>query len=501
MRYKLYILFLTLAIALTGCSNISTLKSNNLNVLSDNAFKYKGTWVVESYYRITDNSYNDTEDLIGKEVQIAKDAINIFNDIITDVRYKLKVVDKSYIISYENNITAEKFIGNKKNLDIISVIDNNMTLCELIILDDSNIVMIYKSELIHLNKFSNNINFNVNYGDVINNDSIDENSNNGDIGVMIGLRNPRRLKDDGTYTEEEYRTIWISYKNDDINSIYEKENIIFPRMNGIWTIKAKYKDSDNKHFDYFEVSKLEGKVVSGNEYAEYTENNYSVSSEPYISTYKSINFIGNDYIALQSYEGENFINEYPNYKIVPIDNINTNSGLRIEEIFNKDIKDLYDNDFKKAYENINDEEKNNYKNTVDYTNLTMARNDGKWILKGKIKSTDENKSGKDFKISTEPSKKIINFNSLLVPWKILKGEIPFLSDAYTSPNGEMAIIRYKKYLSVYRVENGHLQGSPLINIPLQKNEEIIMAEWCTSGYVDEWQKAFNDGISIYIEEE
>lgn len=484
MRYKIFVVLILLNIIFTGCSS----NINNLDVLLDNAFKYKGTWKVESYSSIQEDEYNEIEDLTGEEVQIEKDSISIFNSIVTNVRYKLKVVDKSYVISYEDNITAEKFMGSKDSLDIISAIDNNMILCEFIVLDDNNIVMIYRSELIYLKKVSSNTNFIINNGNIINDSSINE-SNNSDVGVMIGLKTPRVLDEDGNYTEDEYRTIWISYKNDDINAIYEKENIIFPRMNGIWSINAKYSEINNKHFDYFEVTTLEGKVTSNSEY----------SKE--VSSYKSINFIGNDYIALESYNGENFVNEYNDYKIVPVDNINSNEGISVEEIFNKDMKELYATDFRNAYEGITDEEKTNYKNEIDYTNITMGRDEGKWILKGKITSVKENEEGKDFNISLDPNKKLINFNSLLVPWKILKGEVPFLSDAYTSPNGEIALVRYKKYLSLYRIENGHLQGPPLINIPLQKNEEIIMSEWCTSGYVDEWQKAFNDGSEIYIEEE
>ena len=484
MKYKLFVVVLILNIIFIGCS-----KSNNLDdILVDNTFKYSGTWIVESYSSISEDKYNEAEDLTGKEVQIKKDSIKIFNSLVANVRYKLKVVDKSYVISYENNITAERFMGSKDRVDIISAIDNNITLCEFIILDDDNIVMIYRSDLIYLKKISSDTNFTVNNGNIINDNSIDD-SNNSDVGVMIGLKKPRMLNEDGSYTQDEYRTIWISYKNDYINAIYEKENIIFPRINGIWSIKFKYDEIDNKHFDYFEISTLEGKIVSNSEY------------NKEVITYKSINFIGNDYIALESYRGDNFINEYHDYKIIPVDNINSNDGLTIEQLFNKDIKELYDADFKKAYENITDEDKEDYKNTVDYTNITMDRHDGKWILKGKITSVKENEDGKDFSTSIAPNTKLINFNSLLVPWKILKGEVPFLSDAYTSPNGEIAIVKYKNYLTVYRIEDGHLQGSPLINIPMKENEEIIMAEWCTSGYVDEWQKAFNDGSEIYIEEE
>lgn len=487
MRYKIFLVFFLLNMILVGCVN--NLDSYNLDVILDNAFKYKGTWRVENYYSISEDIYSYTEDLVGKEVQIEKDSINIFNSIVANVRYKLKVVDKNYVISYEDNITAENFMGTKEKLDIISAIDNNMTLCEFVILDDNNIVMIYRSKIIYLKKISNDTNFNINNGNIVSDSPMSENNNDSSVGVMIGIKKPRTLDENGKYTEDEYRTIWISYKDDDINAVYEKENIIFPRMNGIWSINAKYSEENNKHFDYFEVTTLEGKVASNSEYNKER------------SIYKSINFIGNDYIALESYSGESFINEYHDYKIVPVDNINSNEGLSIEQIFNKEIKELVNKDFKSAYENITDEDKNNYKNIVDYTNITMTRNDGKWILKGKISSIKENEEGKDFNISIEPNKKLINFNALLIPWKILKGEVPFLLDAYTSPNGEIAIVRYKNYLTVYRIEDGHLQGSPLIRIPLQTNEEIIMSEWCTSGYVDEWQKAFNDGKNIYIEEE
>ena len=205
MRYKLFVVVLILNIIFIGCS-----KSNNLDdILVDNTFKYSGTWIVESYSSISEDEYNEAEDLTGKEVQIKKDSIKIFNSLVANVRYKLKVVDKSYVISYENNITAERFMGSKDRVDIISAIDNNITLCEFIILDDDNIVMIYRSELIYLKKISSDTNFTVNNGNIINDNSIDD-SNNSDVGVMIGLKKPRMLNEDGSYTQDEYRTIWIS---------------------------------------------------------------------------------------------------------------------------------------------------------------------------------------------------------------------------------------------------------------------------------------------------
>ena len=486
---SLIILLLTTMIS---CININKLKSNNLMQLSDNAFKYIGTWKVESYDVISDDeieTYDNIDNMLSKGVQISKNDISIFDSIINNVRYKLKVVDKNYVISYEYDLTIEKFMNDKDKLDIISVIDDNITLCEFAIIDDENIIMIYKSLLIYLKKVSNDVTFEVNKNNIQDENSISINETDSNVGVMIGIKTPRYLQEDGTYTEDRYRTIWISYKDNDISDIYEKEDIIFPRMNGIWKLESKVSIINEKHFDYFQVHSLDGKVT-----------NVSPIDENK-SIYKSIKFIGNDYIAVESYIGENFINEYPIYQIIPVDNINSNKGLSMEEIFNKEIKDVYENDFKKALDNIPDEDKLNYKNSIDYTSITMERYDGRWILRGKIQSKNENERGKDFTLSLEPNKKIINFNSLFIPWKILKGEAPFLIDAMTSPNGEIAIVRYKKDLVIYRLEDGHLVGSPLNSIPLGKNDEIIMTEWCSSGYVDEWQKAFNDGISLIEEDE
>ena len=66
MKYKLFVVVLILNIIFIGCS-----KSNNLDdILVDNTFKYSGTWIVESYSSISEDEYNEAEDLTGKEVVV-----------------------------------------------------------------------------------------------------------------------------------------------------------------------------------------------------------------------------------------------------------------------------------------------------------------------------------------------------------------------------------------------------------------------------------------------
>lgn len=503
MKYIRYLIIVVLVCILSGCSTTNIFSTDNRELLSDDAFEFLGTWEITSYENINekiDLEKNNDVNILENKVQIGKSSINIFNKIIKNVRYKLKVVDSSYIISYENNLTAGSFIKDDEKLDIISVIDDNLILCELVILDKNNIVLIYKSTLIYLTKLSNEVSIDNNIIGYSGEISVDDRKDDSE-GIMLGIKTPRKKNEDGTYTEEKYRTIWIAYKNNEVTSIYEKDNIIFPRMNGIWELKLKSQIKDSRIKDYFEISSLDGKVVSKIENYS-NENTYNINTNYENSNiYKSIEFIGNDYIAIQKYIGNEFINEYPIYQIIPVDNINSSNGLSIEEIFSKDIKEKYTSEFKETYNNIQEDEVANYSNIVDYTNIKMDRKDGRWILKGKIKSIKENESGKDFELSIEPNKKLINFNSLVVPWKILKGEIPFMEDSITSPSGEVAIIRYKKTLGIYKLEEGHLTGPPLDSIKIRKNEEIIMTEWCSSSYVEQWEKAFIDGRNLIQEEE
>lgn len=68
-------------------------------------------------------------------------------------------------------------------------------------------------------------------------------------GVMLGLKSPRYLNEDGSFSGDKYRTLWISYKDNEVGTVYAKENIIFPRINGIWNIKVNEIEKNNKHYD------------------------------------------------------------------------------------------------------------------------------------------------------------------------------------------------------------------------------------------------------------
>lgn len=65
-------------------------------------------------------------------------------------------------------------------------------------------------------------------------------------------------------------------------------------------------------------------------------------------------------------------------------------------------------------------------------------------------------------------------------------------DTYTSPYKSLAVIILKDEMLIYRIVDGSLSDEPLKRIQLEEGETVIMAEWCSSNYIDKWASAFKE---------
>lgn len=486
----LLLVFISIFTLTIGCSKVDGKDTQSIKAPDNENLSIRGTWKIEDINVLDDEIENKEELLSLKDslISISNAKISIFNKIYSNPSFKLKVVKSDYILSYELNFTLSDIIDSKDKIDVISLIDSNNLIGEFIVLDDNNGYLFYSGVLLKLfkedaNPRDLNIANNMFEAEILNEDY------NSDVGVMLALKTPREKTSEGKYTTESYRTLWISFKNNKIQPIVEKDNIIFPRLNGIWTIESKVEEKNNSHIEYFITRPIDGKLDS------------HIVEESSVNIYKDINFISNDYVSIEKYEGNNFDNIFSIYQTIPIDNINSKQGLSIEEIYSNEIKEKYERDFNEAFESLSKENAEKFLPNVDFTNFTIRRVEGKWTLIGGIPSNDVNEKNIDYKISISPGKKILNYDTLLVPWKDLKGRFPFIEDAYTSPTGRIALVIFDNKLLVYEMEDRNIKGSPLCYINLNQGEEVIMAEWASGSYVDTWAKAFKDGIEINVEED
>lgn len=483
----LFILIFTFNI---GCSKVNGKDTQSTKAPNNENLIIRGTWRVENINIIDDEIENKDEILSQKNslISISNNKISIFNKSYQNPSFKLKIVNEDYVLSYELKLNLKNIVELSEKVDIISLIDSNRLIGEFIVIDDNSGYLFYSGLLLKLVREDINPSDVENSSNKIEAEVLNEDYNS-NVGVMIALKTPRLEMEDKTFSDVSYRTLWISFKDNNLQPALEKKNIIFPRLNGIWTIENNVTNKYNLHYEYFTVNPIDGREDS-------QLNNYISRN-----LYKDINFISNDYISIGKYEGNYFNNVFSDYITIPIDNINSFQGLSIEEIYSEEIKQKYERDFNDTFNNLTLEEQKSLIKEIDYTNFTIKRIEGKWTLVGKILSSDFTKDGVDYKLSINPSKKILNYDTLLIPWKDLKGRFPFIEDAYTSPNGRIAIIIFSNKLFVYELEDGNIKGNPLASIELNEGESVIMSEWATGAYVDSWERAFKGGREINMKED
>jgi len=471
-----------------GCSKVDSKEIQSINAPSNDNLIIKGNWEITDVKIIDENIENISKilELKNKTINISNNGINIVNKNYKETAFKLKVVKPSYNLSYEFKLKLSDIIKDKEKIEVISIIFQNNIIGEFIIDNDEKGYLYYQGVLFNLNKIEiEALETKANAGDteeaskeeIIEPELILEDYNS-PVGVMLAIKKNRELKNDGKYGNESYRTLWISMYNGNIQPVLEKDNIVFPRMNGIWEIKGNTLYENGLHYEYFNARKIDSGSYG-------IEEAYS----PEISIYKNITFISNDYISMEVYEGDDFQNKFHRYQTIPIDNINSNEGLKIGDIYSDLEVNQYEIDLESALmEASKDKIEEDYK--IDYSNFKLDRVKGKWILVGNINLLDSDIF--DYRINISPLNRILNYDTLLISWKELKAQNPFIKDAFTSPNGRIAIVQLEDSLLIYEIKDRDVNPTPLLTIDIEENEEIIMAEWANGDYVKRWENALKN---------
>ena len=126
------------------------------------------------------------------------------------------------------------------------------------------------------------------------------------------------------------------------------------------------------------------------------------------SEYKTIKFVGNDYIAIGKYQGDSFEGNYPIYQIIPINNINIENGLQADEIFIGDEKEKYLEEFQNKINSLSKERIDELNiSSLDYNNLAIERRIGRWTFVANLLPKNMNEAGESFKLSILPDSRFI----------------------------------------------------------------------------------------------
>lgn len=456
---RLSALLLIIIFSFTGCSTAFQGNANILKQPNNNSLLIKGTWEVAG------------KSDIDNKVTFDLDNAYLDGQRYNNVHYKLKIVKSDYTISYEHNVVLSDFVDKNKDTDVYSILSEDKLICELFLITDDSAIVSYKQEIFLIEKKSETVEYESNKVDPNKDYEIDNEMDNS-TGFMLALKSKNGK-------EKTYRTLWIPYYDKKLGAIYELPGITFPRKDGIYKIESKSKQVNGFTVDEFKLMTPDKKVIS-----------YPIESAMN-NRYRDITFLSNDYIGIAEVTGEEQSLENTNLKVLPVKNLNSTYGVTIQELYGNYAGDDYKNSIiDSATEmsiDINDIEK------IDYTNYTLYRESGKWNLYSKV---DIENKDEVIKLSLKPNPRLVNYDTLIIPWKNLKAEFPLMKDVFISPIQDIAVIMLDDSLGIYEIRDGGIVSRPLFNIPIDKNEEVIMAEWCSGFYVPFWETSFLNGKVI-----
>ena len=199
-----------------------------------------------------------------------------------------------------------------------------------------------------------------------------------------------------------------------------------------------------------------------------------------------IDYIGNDYVAVEkSTAGVNRL------QVLPIDKLSSSTEIKASDLLGENgsnaymsARDLVAAELKvKGITMIEKDEAGN--------NFGLARENGHWVLFGRVNYQSNGTPGqKDFNLKSIPPANLIVYDTLALSWHNIKDRVPDAIDAFTSPNKDIALVKTKNQLTVYRIGSEQLAKDPLAEISLKEGETVIMAEWATGSYVDSWERLF-----------
>ena len=504
-----YFSIIILAILLSGCSTINKENKVSVKAPNNNKLEILGVWSVEEYEVLDNNLFNEEEieKINSNDIIIKSDKIILGKNFYKNSSYKLKLVKNNYVISYEAKYSLDNLNPDSEYTNIYSIMHQNNILGEFIYFSREKSYFYYEGVLFSLKykkKVDDNDNFHKKKQDLNLKTSV---LSNKEQGMLLGLKTPM-INENGTYQRETYRTLWISLKDSKVQDVKEKNYILVPRSNGFWKIESKaYKYEDTYH-EYFIANPIENEQNSS------IVDMYLSDTDDANTIYKKINYVGNDYIAIEEVNNSKYISDF--YEVLPIDNVYLNEGVVIKDIYgdgeyfqkymeensevvsniyNNDINKFYKEAYDSVYKELDNKKKEKLSKYIDYRNFTVVRNKGKWMLQGMISGLNGEESV-EYSLGIKANDRLISHDILYIPWKSLKSELPFMEDAYMSPSGRIAIILSKEEILIYLVEDGKLSDEPLRKIPLKDGETAIMAEWCEKDYVDKWGSMFKDDTII-----
>lgn len=470
--YACFVLLLILLFAVS-CSDSSRVSNDKIGPPRNRLVPIAGTWEVAG---VIESKALKLEELpepwLGKTLQFSEDYALLGDNILEKPRYKIKRVNKEDYLLYGYRSLPKELNSTDKELDVITVTDEDKFLCEVISISRGELILEIEGYSLYLKKISDQVSPRSDIKPHENPGSLDPSTDNRDVlsktGILVGFSSP------DTY---HYRTLWIAATDKKLHPILKMQGILFPRRSGFWRMEA-VGDFITAHPVATEQS--EAKTDVPVEPVEEDGRNGGIT--------RRISYVSNDYVSIESNAVDT---RESTLQVLPIDSLPDIKAVKLSDLSGEAGAASMEAGRKKVIEALKAAGGSLLRDTGQNDSFGLERKMGHWFLKGRINYRKDGKTFfADYNINLIPPAEMVIYDELFVPWTAVKDRVPEAVDVFTSPNRDIALVLTKAELMIFGISNGKLENKPLGKVALKAGETVVMAEWATGRYVDAWENSF-----------
>lgn len=480
INYRLLILslFILFTWFSTGCGSIEFDMENTIKPPVYKNLAIEGTWKIEKYISIKKGTKDAAgENEIYQKKYIGKSAIfdneigAVGSDVCIAPKYRIIKTSSDTFMQNKYRINESSLGLREEDVNVVTITTDSHPFYEIIItgsmtayvyLDNGFLVMSKESDKVdeQLKEHSfNNVGMSINNGEYKEDPLLRS-------GVLIGIRS----------ADNSYHTLWVYSKNREIQSAKKRMQLLVPRARGFCEVGVE-KNVEDQDINIYSTPFIDGVLQES-----------AASGLGYKSNYigapsgTKIMFVGNDYIGTESSQ---------KFKVLPIDNLGTGAGVPFSDVLDQNSENVYRDSRDSFISTLKGARAQNVVKQSDEQNFTLMRRNGHWIFRSRIyfKEPVDNVKYQDFDLKLMVPSKLIQYDEMDIPWNEIKSKLPWTTDAYLSPNKDIAILVSEDGLSIYPVQNKTIVNNGLLaKIPLAKGDSIVMTEWAIGRYAEIWSK-------------
>lgn len=479
MMYKVLLIGLVFLL-LNGCASLSWTTAGKIIPPFRSVCPLQGKWMVIQNFQTGENSGGGTFNRVGDSAQFTRAVAMLGSYVWNNPTYKIKEVNSTdYLMTKYINLSGSLMLGSK-NVDVITVSAEDNFLGEFMRIDDSKLIAFVQNSAFYLQKVSDQVDSNLatfspsGFGI--------EQGTPRVSGVLVGLKVPSESNSPGSKNDFTYQTLWLAADGKKLRPILVGDNIFFPRNSGFWKLQVNREQNGAKTEDVLAAHDVATKIPA-KQAAVMGSERKAVNQENLV---KIIDYVGNDYVAI-----ENDAADFDHLQVLPVDKISSSGGIKLSDLIGSNGLAAYNTARAQAFRFLKDKDITLIDEDKFEENFGLIRKNGHWYLQGRVNYLNgDNPHYLDYSVNLIPPAKLIYYDTLSLSWQNIKDRIPEAVDAFTSPNRDLALVLTKSKLYVYGISSDLLDSEPLAKIDIKMGETVVMAEWATGSYVDNWEKAF-----------